>query len=177
MLAVADQFMRRRVEVIMRLVNKQWLLNVPLRRRRDVVFISEHVAVFDDAAYLHVRQAEDLAHDAPVAALEQQLVYRLSGKRNDGPVRMDRATLDGADGKRPAFVRNFYVRIFLPFFGKDFDPRIERMEMQLVVRCFLPEQIHRIRTWGRRIGGHAEFFPRGLLKIRSGCREKGDGSE
>src|SRR5947208_348209 len=120
--------MGRRLPSVVRLASEELGLNKPVRRHEPIVLVPQRVAVFDDAANLHVRHAEDLGHVLVIFVLLYQLLVWLAGKGDDGAVGMDGSAGDvryvvGEAIPRGAVVK-LNVAILFALFGENLQPDV-----------------------------------------------------
>lgn len=98
-LVADEQGMARGLPGVMGLAGVELGLDVPVGWNEVVIVIPEFVAVFDDAADLHVGHAEDFCHVPVTLPFDDEFFVGLAGKGHDRAIGMDGAAGDVADAE------------------------------------------------------------------------------
>ena len=147
--------------------DRQLALQRKLGVVNHVAAIRDVVAIFDDAADLHVRQREGLGDETNPADFHDDFVEGLAVERRDGAVRPDRPRLDVVDVGEKRDVRHFDVPVLLPLLGQNLDAEVVGAEGILIVDDLMPVEDDR-RGAGREVDAlHRLFGGRGVAEL---CR-------
>src|SRR5579863_1326840 len=122
-------------------------------------------AIFENTAHGYIRQIEyQLVHLDGTALLGHQVILgHVQGVHR--AIRMNGASFDDRFPLVPGDVRHLDGSPFLAQFGKNLDARIGCHVVREVVRGLFTVKKDRGRSRRHWIGGHAQFFLRGFLKL------------
>ena len=133
-------------------------MDVPVGTLQILIVVADFVAILENAADLDGRQGENLGFDCVALAFLDQLVVRLAGERDDGPVGLDGAADDGIDAVAAAAKEwQLDVGEILAAFGQHLQADVIAVHVQGIFCCFLAEKVYRRRIRDLRNGSHGQL--------------------